>query len=77
MATDTAVQPSTLEVGVKSILTGLGTPMVMLLLLVMIVLPLPPIALDLLFTFNIALAIIVLLAAIYAALCQLILFGLS
>jgi len=67
MATDTAVQPSTLEVGVKSILTGLGTPMVMLLLLVMIVLPLPPIALDLLFTFNIALAIIVLLAAIYAA----------
>ena len=67
MATDTAAQPSTLEVGVKSILTGLGTPLVMLLLLVMIVLPLPPIALDLLFTFNIALAIIVLLASIYAA----------
>jgi flagellar biosynthesis protein FlhA len=39
----------------------------MLLLLSMIVLPLPPVALDLLFTFNIALAIIVLLAAIYAA----------
>jgi flagellar biosynthesis protein FlhA len=56
-----------MDVGVKSILTGLGTPMVMLLLLVMIVLPLPPVALDLLFTFNIALAIIVLLASIYAA----------
>ena len=67
MATDSALQGSPMDVGVKSILTGLGTPMVMLLLLVMIVLPLPPVALDLLFTFNIALAIIVLLASIYAA----------
>ncbi|HCL93823.1 MAG TPA: flagellar biosynthesis protein FlhA, partial [Gammaproteobacteria bacterium] len=67
MAADTALQSSPTDVGVKSILTGLGTPMVMLLLLVMIVLPLPPVALDLLFTFNIALAIIVLLASIYAA----------
>jgi hypothetical protein len=49
------------------LLTGMGTPLVMLLLLVMIVLPLPPLALDVLFTFNIALAIIVLLAAVYAA----------
>ena len=48
-------------------LTGIGAPLVMLLLLSMIVLPLPPTALDLLFTFNIALAIIVLLAAVYAA----------
>lgn len=48
-------------------LTGLGAPLVMLLLLVMIVLPLPPLALDVLFTFNIALAIVVLLAAVYAA----------
>lgn len=48
-------------------LDGLGTPLVMLLLLVMIVLPLPAIGLDVLFTFNIALAIIVLLAAVYAA----------
>ena len=67
MATDTAVSTAPLNVGVRSILTGIGTPLVMLLLLVMIVLPLPPIALDLLFTFNIALAIIVLLASIYAA----------
>jgi hypothetical protein len=48
------------------LLTGIGTPLVMLLLLAMIVLPLPPFALDVLFTFNIALAIIVLLAAVYA-----------
>ena len=67
MATNTAASGSVFEVGARSILTGLGTPLVMLLLLVMIVLPLPPVALDLLFTFNIALAIIVLLAAIYAA----------
>ena len=50
-----------------TLLTGIGTPLVMLLLLAMIVLPLPPFALDLLFTFNIALAIIVLLAAVYAS----------
>ncbi|MEQ8265444.1 flagellar biosynthesis protein FlhA [Pseudohaliea sp.] len=49
------------------LLKGVGTPFVLLLMLVMIVLPLPPLALDLLFTFNIALAIIVLLAAVYAA----------
>ena len=48
-------------------MTGLGAPLVMMLLLAMIVLPLPPFALDLLFTFNIALAIIVLLAAVYAS----------
>jgi flagellar biosynthesis protein FlhA len=53
--------------GPASFLTGLGTPLVMLLMLVMIVLPLPPLALDVLFTFNIALAIIVLMAAVYAA----------
>ncbi|MDP5072078.1 MAG: FHIPEP family type III secretion protein, partial [Congregibacter sp.] len=47
-------------------LSGLGTPLIMMLLLAMIVLPLPPIILDVLFTFNIALAIIVLLAAVYA-----------
>ncbi|MEM1404394.1 MAG: flagellar biosynthesis protein FlhA [Pseudomonadota bacterium] len=48
-------------------MSGLGAPLVMMLLLAMIVLPLPPFALDLLFTFNIALAIIVLLAAVYAS----------
>ena len=44
----------------------LGTPILILLLLAMMVLPLPPLALDLLFTFNIALSLMVLLAAVYA-----------
>ena len=52
---------------IGTLMAGVGTPLVMLLLLAMIVLPLPPIGLDLLFTFNIALAIIVLLAAVYAS----------
>ncbi len=51
---------------VGSIFSGLGAPAVMLLMLTMIVLPLPPIILDVLFTFNIALAIIVLMASVYA-----------
>lgn len=45
---------------------GLGTPLLILMLLAMMVLPLPPLALDILFTFNIALSLIVLLAAIYS-----------
>ena len=45
---------------------GFGTPILILLLLAMMVLPLPPLALDLLFTFNIALSLMVLLAAVYA-----------
>jgi flagellar biosynthesis protein FlhA len=65
MATGDAVEPVGTP-GIGTLLTGVGTPLVLLLMLVMIVLPLPPIALDLLFTFNIALAIIVLLAAVYA-----------
>jgi flagellar biosynthesis protein FlhA len=62
-ATDSIAIPA----GPASVIAGLGTPLLMLLMLVMIVLPLPPLALDVLFTFNIALAIIVLLAAVYAA----------
>lgn len=46
--------------------SGLGAPAIMLLMLGMIVLPLPPMALDLLFTVSIALAIMVLMAAVYA-----------
>ena len=65
MATGDVVEPAGTP-GIGTLLTGVGTPVVLLLMLVMIVLPLPPIALDLLFTFNIALAIIVLLAAVYA-----------
>ncbi len=45
---------------------GMGTPILILLLLAMMVLPLPPFALDMLFTFNIALSLMVLLAAVYA-----------
>jgi flagellar biosynthesis protein FlhA len=43
----------------------LAGPMVIVMILAMMVLPLPPILLDILFTFNIALAIIVLLVAMY------------
>ncbi len=48
------------------ILSGLGTPVLMFLMLMMMMLPLPPLMLDLAFTFNIALAMVVLLAAVYA-----------
>jgi len=44
---------------------GLSGPLVIVLILGMMVLPLPPFLLDLLFTFNIALALIVLLSAMY------------
>ncbi len=53
--------------GIRQIaLSGLGAPLLLMIMLGMMVLPLPPIALDLLFTFNIALALVVLLAAVYA-----------
>ena len=44
---------------------GLAGPLLIVLILGMMVLPLPPFLLDLLFTFNIALAMLVLLAAMY------------
>ena len=47
-------------------ISGLGTPAVMLMMLSMVVLPLPAMALDILFTVSIALAIMVLMASIYA-----------
>ena len=46
-------------------LIGLAGPLLVVLILGMMVLPLPPFLLDLLFTFNIALAMIVLLSAMY------------
>jgi flagellar biosynthesis protein FlhA len=46
-------------------LVGLGGPVLIVLILGMMVLPLPPFLLDLLFTFNIALAMLVLLSAMY------------
>ncbi len=47
-------------------LTRLAGPVLVLLILAMMVLPLPTLALDILFTFNIAMAVIVLLAALNA-----------
>ncbi len=44
---------------------GLGTPLLLLTMLAMLVLPLPAPVLDVLFTFNIALSLLVLLAAVY------------
>jgi flagellar biosynthesis protein FlhA len=49
----------------RSTLTGMAGPLLIMLILGMMVLPLPPFLLDLLFTFNIALAMIVLLTAMY------------
>jgi flagellar biosynthesis protein FlhA len=47
-------------------LRGLAAPAFIVMVLAMMILPLPPLLLDLLFTFNIALGLIVLLAAVYA-----------
>ena len=44
---------------------GLGVPLLLITMLAMIIVPLPPFALDTLFTFNIALAVAILLTAIY------------
>ncbi len=46
--------------------SGLGVPLVLMSLLAMMVIPLPPILLDAFFTFNIALSLVVILAAVYA-----------
>lgn len=45
---------------------NLGIPILLIMLLAMIVLPMPPLLLDIFFTFNIALSLVVLLAAVYA-----------
>ncbi|VAW84860.1 Flagellar biosynthesis protein FlhA, partial [hydrothermal vent metagenome] len=50
----------------KQVMTnGLGAPLLLLAMLGMVVIPMHPLILDVLFTFNIALALLVLLAAIY------------
>ncbi|MFQ6370334.1 flagellar biosynthesis protein FlhA [Shewanella sp. YIC-542] len=46
-------------------LKGIGTPLLVLAVLAMIVLPMPAFLLDILFSFNIALALVVLLVAVY------------
>ncbi len=58
MTTSTQSMPS-LRIG------GLGAPILLMVMLGLMILPLPPFALDLLFTFNIALAMLILLAAVY------------
>lgn len=45
---------------------GIGTPVLVLAALAMIILPMPAFLLDILFSFNIALALVVLLVAIYS-----------
>ncbi|MGB0895364.1 MAG: flagellar biosynthesis protein FlhA [Parashewanella sp.] len=47
-------------------LKGIGTPILVLAAMAMIILPMPAMLLDILFSFNIALALIVLLVAIYS-----------
>lgn len=47
-------------------LRSLAVPLLIVLILAMMILPLPALILDLLFTFNIALAMMVLMAALYA-----------
>ncbi len=58
-------QPDTVAVNGGLPGRGLGTPLLLLLMLGMMVVPLPPFLLDALFSFNIALSLVVLLAAVY------------
>ncbi|HEC05329.1 MAG TPA: flagellar biosynthesis protein FlhA, partial [Thiolapillus brandeum] len=46
--------------------SGLAAPVLVIMVLAMMTLPVPPLLLDLFFTFNIALSLVVLMAAIYA-----------
>ncbi|TCO79680.1 flagellar biosynthesis protein FlhA [Plasticicumulans lactativorans] len=46
--------------------SGLGAPVLLMIILLMVVIPLPPFLLDVFFTFNIAISLVVLLAAVYA-----------
>ncbi len=59
--------PGASTVSLSTLLTGLGTPVLVILVLAMLILPLPAFMLDLLFTFNIALSLVVLLAAVYTS----------
>ena len=66
MSTNTAAMTTGAEAPNFMKAIGIGTPVLIITLLAMMVLPLPPLALDLLFTFNIALSLVVLLAAVYS-----------
>ena len=50
---------------VADVAKGLGVPLLLITMLAMVIVPLPPFALDVLFTFNIALAVAILLTAVY------------
>jgi len=50
---------------IADVARGLGVPLMLLTILAMVMVPMPPLALDILFTFNIALAVAILLTAIY------------
>jgi flagellar biosynthesis protein FlhA len=50
----------------KLLRSGLAAPILVIMVLAMMTMPIPPLLLDLFFTFNIALSLLVLLAAIYA-----------
>jgi flagellar biosynthesis protein FlhA len=50
----------------SNIFAGIGTPILLLVLLAMMILPMPTFLLDILFTFNISLALVVILATVYA-----------
>lgn len=53
--------------GIRSLAQGnIGVPILLLTILGMMTLPMPPLLLDVFFSFNIALAIVVLLVAVYA-----------
>ena len=58
--------PSSLQAWKQFPWRSLAAPLLVVMILGMMILPLPPWLLDLLFTFNIALALMVLLAAVYA-----------
>jgi len=55
-----------LEIIKKVIKQGIGAPVMLVMIMSMLIIPLAPWALDLFFTFNIALALIVLMTAVYA-----------
>jgi len=66
MTTDAAVMNGAAPAPNVMKAIGIGTPILIITLLAMMILPLPPLALDVLFTFNIALSLVVLLAAVYS-----------
>ena len=68
MTTDAAVMNGAAPAPNVMKAIGIGTPILIITLLAMMILPLPPLALDVLFTFNIALSLVVLLAALLAML---------